>query len=405
MPMRLAARPGRPWRRPLCVAAGLAAGLATSRSAAGPRGAALAAGLVPGAPSRCRPRGSALRATSAAAPAGAPVPPFGDGGYDSEVQAPRVYTHGPCRSEAAKAAVLACGDWAAAPAGGPLRRELAARALATLREHGFVVLEGLLPARDLEGLEAEAMRHVRSPPRGFSGQPLRADRTEVPPPCTSPWTSDWLLKNELVLEVAAKYVRNEMADGRTEEDQRVAWIQWVVEGADIDWFCPAGPVPANLAVPLREGCSTVGAAGERGPWLGQVTLIEAPPFSAPQRRHRDIILPGPCAQLTMQVALTPLNACNGALAFRPASHVLRTPGFEVIATPPPGSVVLYDSFTEHRAIENTTPRHRYALYAEFETRGIFTGYGREHFGDLGAAHLEGFRRAVDPALRRWVAST
>ena len=44
----------------------------------------------------------------------------------------------------------------------------------------------------------------------------------------------------------------------------------------------------------------------------------------------DIILPGPFAQLTIGVPLTPLSANNGPLALRPGSHVMNSPGYEVV---------------------------------------------------------------------------
>lgn len=298
--------------------------------------------------------------------------------------------------------VVACESWADLAPGSAERQALADSALATLREFGFVVLENLLPDAQLGELEAAASRHLQSLPAGFIGQPLRAGRTEVPPPCEGPWASEWLLRNELLLQLAARYVYNSLADGRGEEEQQWAWVQWVTAGAELDWFRSVAPQPLPPGVELPLGCSRVGRAGAPGPWLGQVTLIETPPFSAPQKRHRDIILPGPCAQLTMQFALTPLTALNGPVAFRPGSHTMRTPGFEVVAIPPRGSVVVYDSFTEHRGLENQTACTRYALYAEFEAHGVFTGYSREHFGVEGAEHLDAFRRLVDPSLRRFV---
>ena len=58
-------------------------------------------------------------------------------------------------------------------------------------------------------------------------------------------------------------------------------------------------------------------------------------------RHRDIILPGPFAQLTIGVPLTPLVANNGPLALRPGSHVMDSPGYEVVTNIPHGSIMLY----------------------------------------------------------------
>merc|ERR1712083_612288 len=104
-------------------------------------------------------------------------------------------------------------------------------------------------------------------------------------------------------------------------------------------------------------------------------------------------LPGPCAQLTIGVPLTPLLANNGPLGLRPGSHVMKTPGYEVVANIPPGSIWLYDSFIDHRAIENHLAADRYVLYYEFETRGIFTGYVEGHFGEVGSKSESDFREA------------
>lgn len=260
----------------------------------------------------------------------------------------------------------------------------------------------MLPLTRVRTLEAAALIHVTSPPQGFVAQPLRAGRVEVPPPCDSVWSEDWLLKNELLLAIAARYVCNRCADGRNEEEQTNSWIQWVVDGHDIDWFTTPGcPAAAGATQASPGSFSRVGQDGEAGPWLGSITLIATPPNVPAQKRHRDINLPGPRAQLTVQVGLTPLSAVNGPLALRPGSHVLRWPGFEVVPTPPPGSVVLYDSFIEHRGAENSTAATRLALYLEYEMRGIVTGYKPGHFGDSAERHTQAFRRAVDPLLQQY----
>ena len=138
----------------------------------------------------------------------------------------------------------------------------------------------------------------------------------------------------------------------------------------------------------------MGAPDELGPWLGRVMITKTPPQSPLMTRHRetrqevselgmpgclgnignrntsprikgsksrtcqklgifnypllifvgfvgifighilplaeDIILPGPFAQLTIGVPLTPLSANNGPLALRPGSHVMNSPGYEVV---------------------------------------------------------------------------
>lgn len=311
--------------------------------------------------------------------------PFGDGGQDNEPQRPRLYTHGPCRGQASDL-ILDCSAWRSAPALGPERRKLLAAALEKVRENGFVVLERLLPEAMVVGLEEAFAKHYDHGelPEGFVAAPLRAGRVEIVPPCASPWVDDLLVKNELILGVVAGYLCNHMADGRTEEEQKDAWLRWVCEGSDVDWFATSQPKAGPAS---------------RAPGLYQVTVVEAPPHAPAQRRHRDIILPGPRAQLIAQVALTQFSAVNGPVAFVPGSHVMKTPGYEVVAVPPRGSVVLYDSFLEHRAIENHTARRRSALYITFSMHGIHTGYAPDHFGIEAAEHTEAFRRLLEPALR------
>lgn len=320
------------------------------------------------------------------------VLPFGDGGFDNETQRPRVYTHGPCSSEASYL-VIDCAHWSSLPPQGHERREFANSALHKVRENGFVILEKLLPEKMVAELEAQFADHYKQGklPSGFIAAPLRAQRVEIVPPFAGPWASKSLLTNELVLEVVTSYLCNHLADGRSEEEQKDMWIRWVCEGSDIDWF-------ASSKSAVRSGSASA-ADPDPSPCLYHVTVVEAPPNSPSQRRHRDIILPGPRAQLIAQVALTPLSAVNGPVAFVVGSHVMRTPGYEVVAIPPRGSVVLYDSFMEHRAVENLTPRPRRALYITFQMHGIFTGYARDHFGVKAAEHTEAFRGFVELALR------
>jgi len=316
--------------------------------------------------------------------------PFGDGGQDNDPVKPRVYSHGPCRGEVGDVSID-CSGWTSAPPRGPERRELTAAALAKVRKHGFAILERLLPEATVAGLEEAFATHYDGGvlPEGFVAAPLRAGRVEIVPPFANPWVDDDVIKNELILGVVAGYLCNHMADGRDEEEQKNAWIQWVCEGSDIDWFNSSAP-KAGPANPV--------------PDLYQLTVVEAPPHSPAQRRHRDIILPGPRAQLIAQLALTPFTAVNGPVAFVDGSHVMKTPGYEVVAIPPRGSVVLYDSFLEHRAIENHTARSRRALYITFSMQGIHTGYAREHFGVEAAEHTEAFRQLLEPALRESAAA-
>jgi len=281
---------------------------------------------------------------------------------------------------------------------------MADQTLAALKAHGFVVLEGLMPAEAVAPLEAEAARYLDRKHEGLTDQPLRAGRRQLTLPCTAPWTSDWLITHELVLEIVARYVQNNLAGGRTQDEQQGGMVQWLMSGADMDWFRTeeAQPKPGRLWDVPAQGCSNVGSTDKTGPWLGRVMVTKTPGGSPSQKAHRDINWPGASAQLTVQVALTPLVANNGPLGYVPGSHRMAGRGYEVVANPPLGSVVLYDSFVEHRGTENHTDRDRYAMYYEFEPRGMFGGYEEDHFGPQAAAHTYGFRAAVDPSLRAWV---
>ncbi|CAE7544340.1 PORA, partial [Symbiodinium microadriaticum] len=330
--------------------------------------------------------------------------PFGDGGAENETspRRPKFYTHGPCRSPAASQFVVSCAGFEDADEAE--QRRMAAEATQKMKSNGFVVLESLLPQEWVAKLEAEAAAFLDLPQPGLIPQPLRAGRTEGHLSFTAPWASDWLLRNELVLEVVAGYMNNNLAAGRTQDEQQWGLVQWLTSGASLGWFSMPewGPKAGHLLEEPPPGCSDVGTHVETGPFFGRISLIRTPPGSEPQKHHRDINFPGPAAQVTAQVALTQLHANNGPLAYVPGSHRMLTPGFEVVAAPPLGSVVLYDSFCEHRGIEHHGNKDRYAVYYEFETRGVFSGYTAAHFGPESEAHMRAFRDFVDPALRGWV---
>jgi len=330
--------------------------------------------------------------------------PFGDGGAENETspRRPKLYTHGPCRSAAAAQFVVPCGGFDDADE--MEQRRMAQDALEKMRLNGFVVLESLLPNAWVRKLEAEAQAFLDLPQEGLIPQPLRAGRTEGHLAFTAPWASEWLLKNDLILEVVAGYMTNMLAAGRTQEEQQWGLVQWLTSGANLDWFqLPEwGPKEGPLLDDPPAGCSDVGQRDDVGPFFGRISLIRTPPGSEPQKHHRDINFPGPAAQVTAQVALTQLEANNGPLAYVPGSHRMVMPGFEVVANPPLGSVVLYDSFCEHRGIEHHGSKDRYAMYYEFETRGVFSGYTASHFGPSSAEHMKAFRNFVDPELRAWV---
>eukprot|EP00439_Symbiodinium_sp_Y106_P014845 s4171_g2.t1 len=315
--------------------------------------------------------------------------PFGDGGAENETspRRPKFYTHGPCRSPAAAQFVVSCAGFDGADEAE--QRRIAAEATEKMKTNGFVVLESLLPQEWVAKLEAEAAAFLDLPQPGLIPQPLRAGRTEGHLSFTAPWASDWLLRNELVLEVVAGYMNNNLAAGRTQDEQQWGLVQWLTSGASLDWFSMPewGPKAGSLLEEPPPGCSDVGTHVETGPFFGRISLIRTPPGSEPQKHHRDINFPGPAAQVTAQVALTQLHANNGPLAYVPGSHRMLTPGFEVVAAPPLGSVVLYDSFCEHRGIEHHGNKDRYAMYYEFETRAHarFPGLRRPSTSGLGAA--------------------
>lgn len=333
--------------------------------------------------------------------------PFGDGGAENETspRRPKLYTNGPCRSAAAAQFVVPCLGFEDADEAE--QRRMATEALEKMRRNGFVVLESLLPTEWVRKLEAEAQAFLDLPQEGLIPQPLRAGRTEGHLAFTAPWASDWLLKNDLILEVVAGYMTNMLAAGRTQEEQQWALVQWLTSGASLDWFLLPewGPKRGPLLDDPPAGCSDVGEREDVGPFFGRISLIRTPPGSEPQKHHRDINFPGPAAQVTAQVALTQLEANNGPLAYVPGSHRMVMPGFEVVANPPLGSVVLYDSFCEHRGIEHHGTKDRYAMYYEFETRGVFSGYTASHFGPSSGDHMKAFRAFVDPELRKWVERT
>ncbi|CAJ1448619.1 unnamed protein product [Effrenium voratum] len=236
-------------------------------------------------------------------------------------------------------------------------------------------------------MEAAAIEHFQQMPSGYFTSPLRADRSQVHVPYREPWSAEWLVPNDLVLRVTARHLG----------------CQWIMQGSERDWFRQVGPQGGPLAEEPPHGCTSVGHPRDLGAWLGRVMVTRTPPQSPLMTRHRDIILPGPFAQLTIGVPLTPLEASNGPLALRPESHLMKSPGFEVVTNIPHGSIMLYDSFVDHRAVEHQGTEDRYVLYYEFETRGIFTGYVEGHFGAEATKSERDFRAVVDPTLRRYVA--
>ncbi|CAK9034937.1 unnamed protein product, partial [Durusdinium trenchii] len=227
---------------------------------------------------------------------------------------PKVYMYGPAASPLGRSYAVDCSHWS--ELGSSQQADLVDEVLEVLRRNGFVVLEGMVPADEQLAMEEAAKQHFEKLPEGYFTSPLRAERSQVHVPYEDPWSKDWLVSNDLVLQVTARYVINNMACGRSEEEQQSAWCQWVMEGSSVEWFHSIPPQAGPLATDPPHGCTTVGAPEQLGPWLGRVMITKTPPQSPLMTRHRDIILPGPFAQLTIGVPLTPLDANNGPLALR-----------------------------------------------------------------------------------------
>lgn len=128
-----------------------------------------------------------------------------------------------------------------------------------------------------------------------------------------------------------------------------------------------------------------------------LVVVDTPAGAPAQKRHRDTILPGPCASIGVHIPLTHLQVepLNGPIGFIPGSHVLRgKTDVEVVGAAPPGSVILYDSFTEHRGLENVSSEPRAALFAWFRVPGVYSGHTDENFGDIGLQWTDDFRRLL-----------
>lgn len=296
---------------------------------------------------------------------------------------PRAVTHDETGVHAVdRTAVVACDGWdAAAPSG---KRLMADEAFAKLSSQGYVVLERLLPRELVRPLEAEFERLLGK--ECLSSERLRGGRREYALPFEDPWDEDLLLGHELVMELVSRYVCNNSAATRTgREDQLWAFLEWAASGAGTDYYT-AKPGPQQAS-----------------PSFGAIDVIHTPPGTMPQLRHRDTNLPGICASLTVNVPLTPLTPDNGPIGFVPGSHLRgeeASPKLEVLACPPPGSVILYDSFTEHRGCENTAARPRSVLSLTFDPGVWMRSFNPAGAGPAAWGHFQAFRRKIGGRLRR-----
>lgn len=281
----------------------------------------------------------------------------------------------------AGAPIVECADWNVAE--DSEREALLEFAFLQLCRSGYVVLEQLLPAEKVVQAGEEFRRYKSALPDGVTFRRMRASRDMTIPPFTGMWTEDWLVRHPLVLSLIARYLRNS-TDMSDEKAAEMSFAHWVAGGSNIDDFLK-GPLSAGFPV------------------LDLLVVVDTPAGAKAQTRHRDTILPGPCASLGMHIPLTPLRAdrpLNGPIGFVPGTHRLAgANGFEVVGAVPPGSVVLYDSFLEHRGLENEGSDPRSALFAWFRVPGVYSGHTQENFGPRGLRLTDRFRQHVGEKLR------
>ena len=263
------------------------------------------------------------------------------------------------------------------------RRRLVEDALRQLRASGYVVLEGLLPQDRLLAAGEAFRRYKESRPQGVTFGRMRARRDMTVPPFEGVWTEDWLTRHPLVLALLARHLRNSL-DAADEKSAESEFAHWVADGAQLDQL-QTGPLSSGFPV------------------LDLMVVVDTPPGAPAQTRHRDTILPGPCASLGVHIPLTPLQLepLNGAIGFSPGSHRLLGEGGaerDVVGAVPLGSVILYDSFTEHHGLENASASPRAALFSWFRVPGVYTGHTEENFGQEGLELTMRFRRHLQERL-------
>ncbi|CAE8599859.1 unnamed protein product, partial [Polarella glacialis] len=254
-----------------------------------------------------------------------------------------------------------------------------------LKAQGYVVLEKLLPPERLEVLLQDFRARKPEITREATFRRMRAQRDMTVPPFDETWSEDNLLCHPLVLALVARYLRNS-TDMSEEKAAEMSFAHWMADGARVEDF-------------------TTGARSAAFAELDLLVVVDTPAGAPAQTRHRDTILPGPCASIGVHIPLTPLQVepLNGPIGFVPGSHVLDGgPKLEVVGAAPPGSVILYDSFTEHRGLQNDSGEPRAALFAWFRVPGVYTGHTEENFGPLGLRWTDAFRRQVRRKLQEAV---
>eukprot|EP00930_Biecheleria_cincta_P095297 TRINITY_DN87278_c0_g1_i1.p1 TRINITY_DN87278_c0_g1~~TRINITY_DN87278_c0_g1_i1.p1 ORF type:complete len:677 (+),score=74.75 TRINITY_DN87278_c0_g1_i1:98-2128(+) len=293
----------------------------------------------------------------------------------------RTSVYGPDGRPYAESPVVDCRGWDTANESE--QRQLLESALARLKESGYVVLENLLPEDRLREACDEYRRYRARLPYGVQFARMRAKRDMTIPPCEGIFKEDWLVRHPLVMAALARHVRNS-TDTRNDAAAQLEIAQWVAGGGSIDHF-QKGPASAGYPV------------------LDLMVIIDTPGGAPAQTRHRDTILPGPCASLGVHIPLTQLQLepLNGPIGFTPRSH--RTfgddaPKKDVIGAVPLGSVILYDSFTEHHGLENKSSNPRAALFSWYRCPGVYSGHTDENFGETGWKYTMQFRRHIQPTL-------
>eukprot|EP00747_Dinoflagellata_sp_TGD_P167910 gnl/TRDRNA2_/TRDRNA2_193217_c0_seq1.p1 gnl/TRDRNA2_/TRDRNA2_193217_c0~~gnl/TRDRNA2_/TRDRNA2_193217_c0_seq1.p1 ORF type:complete len:604 (+),score=81.00 gnl/TRDRNA2_/TRDRNA2_193217_c0_seq1:145-1956(+) len=280
--------------------------------------------------------------------------------------------------------VVDCSDWDLADE--KRRSELLDESLATLRRSGYVVLERLLPKERVQVANDEFRRFKDSHPNGMTFSRMRARRDMTVPPFSGIWKEDWLTRHPLVLKLLAYYLRNSL-NPMDEERTQQTMINWIQEGSPLECFQENGKFSHGR------------------PMLDLMVVVDTPAGAPAQIRHRDVITPGPCASIGVHIPLTPLQLepLNAAIGFTPGSHrIAEAAGShakrDIVGAVPQGSVILYDSFTEHHGLENEHSSPRCALFAWYRVPGVWSGHTDENFGAPGLKVTTQWRRYVEERL-------
>lgn len=291
----------------------------------------------------------------------------------------RKFLYDPSGKPMEGAPIVHCHNWDNMDLGS--QRSLADMAMSQLVDKGYVVLECLLPADRLQALDDEFREYKQNSPSGVTFSRMRASRNMTIPPFAGVWTEDWLVCHPLVLSLISRYLRNS-TDMSDEKAAELGFAHWIAAGSNINDFL-TGEFSAGFPV------------------LDLMVVVDTPPGAEAQTRHRDTILPGPCASIGVHIPLTCLQAepLNGSIGFSPSSQTLRADDtVDVVGAVPQGSVILYDSFTEHHGLENKSDRPRAALFSWYRVPGVYSGHTQENFGDQGLRLTDQFRQHVNARL-------